>query len=74
MFLALFLSLLAAECVAKFVLHSQAWTNTFALLALAVIAVRWYLGPQSADEAEECPPDCPKCAESLSRGTPEVGE
>lgn len=68
LFLALFLPLLAAECVAQWALHSQAWTNVFALLALGVIAVRWALGPQTADEAEECPADCPKCAESLSEG------
>ncbi|MFJ2964236.1 hypothetical protein ACIPIC_18295 [Streptomyces collinus] len=67
LFLSLFLPLLAAECVAKFVLHSQPWTNTFALLGLGVLAVRLYLGPQ-ASEAEQCPPDCLKCAESLSEG------
>ncbi|MEV5353267.1 hypothetical protein [Streptomyces sp. NPDC052693] len=68
LFLSLFLPLLAAECVAKWALHSQAWTIVFAVLGLAVIAVRWALGPQTAGEAEECPPGCPKCAESLSGG------
>ncbi|MFF7895979.1 hypothetical protein ACFZDI_29510 [Streptomyces sp. NPDC007907] len=67
LFLALVLPLLAAECVAQFVLHDQAWTNVFALLGLGVIAVRWALGPQVGEE-ERCPPDCPKCAESLSGG------
>ncbi|WP_030682086.1 hypothetical protein [Streptomyces cellulosae] len=67
LFLALVLPLLVAECVAQFVLHDQEWTTVFALLAFAVIAVRWALGPQAADE-QECPPDCPKCAESLSSG------
>ncbi|MFJ9858883.1 hypothetical protein ACIRVN_15520 [Streptomyces albogriseolus] len=60
LFLALVLPLLAAECVAQFVLHDQAWTTVFALLAFAVIAVRWALRPRPV---EECPPDCPKCAE-----------
>lgn len=76
LFLALVLPLLVAECVAQFVLHDQAWTTVFALLCFAVIAVRWALGPQ-AGEAEECPADCPKCAESLSGGeqtAPGVGE
>ncbi|MEU4487364.1 hypothetical protein AB0H94_21210 [Streptomyces purpurascens] len=67
LFLALLLPLLAAECVAQFVLHDQAWTNAFALLGLGVIAVRWALGPQAGEE-EQCPADCPKCAESLSGG------
>jgi hypothetical protein len=66
-FFVLVLPLLVAECVAQFVLHDQAWTTVFALLAFAVIAVRWALGPQ-AGEAEQCPADCPKCAESLSGG------
>ncbi|PAN01018.1 hypothetical protein CJI59_13935 [Streptomyces sp. Alain-F2R5] len=64
LFLALILPVLVAECVAQFVLHDQQWTNVFALLGLAVIAVRWALG-SSLDE-RECPPDCPKCAESIS--------
>ncbi|MFF9168284.1 MULTISPECIES: hypothetical protein [unclassified Streptomyces] len=64
LFRALVLPLLAAECVAQFVLHDQAWTTVCALLALAVIAIRWALGPQTDDE--RCEPDCPKCAESLS--------
>ncbi|QER88612.1 hypothetical protein [Streptomyces tendae] len=67
LFLALVVPLLVAECVAQFVLDDQAWTTVFALLAFAVIAVRWAVGPR-AGEAEECPPDCPKCAESLSEG------
>lgn len=66
LFLALALPLLVAECVAQFVLHDQAWTTVFALLCFAVIAVRWALGPQAGEE--QCPPDCPKCAESLSGG------
>jgi len=65
LFFALFLPLLAAECVAKFVMHDQAWTIVFALLALAVIAVRWARGPQTADE-RACPVDCPECRESES--------
>ncbi|WP_225642673.1 hypothetical protein [Streptomyces werraensis] len=65
LFLALFLPLLAAECVAQFVLHSQTWTNFFAVLALGVIGVRYLLGPQSAEL--ECMPDCPKCAEDERR-------
>jgi hypothetical protein len=73
LFLALVLPLLVAECVAQFVLHDQAWTNVFALLAFAVIAVRWALGPRAGEE--QCPADCPKCAESLSgAAAPEVGE
>jgi hypothetical protein len=51
LFYALALPLLAAECVAQFVWHDQAWTTVFALLTLAVIAIRWALGPQ-ADDAE----------------------
>jgi hypothetical protein len=65
LFLALFLPLLAAECVAAYVLHDQQWTTVLALLGLAVVAVRLALGPQTADE-RACPPDCVKCAESLS--------
>lgn len=64
LFLALFLPLLAAECVASFVLHNQQWTLVLALLGLAVVAVRWALG--SHPDERECPPDCVKCAESLS--------
>ncbi|WP_329240538.1 hypothetical protein [Streptomyces canus] len=64
---ALALPLLAAECIAQFVLHDQAWTTVFALLVFAVIAIHWALAPRAADE-QECLPDCPKCAESLSGG------
>lgn len=67
LFLALTLPLLAAECVAQFVWHDQAWTTVFALLIFAVIAVRWALGPQTAEKSE-CPADCPKCTESQSGG------
>lgn len=63
-FLALALLLLAAECLAAFVWHDQAWVNVFALLGLGVIVVRWAIGPQGDDE--RCSPDCPKCAESLT--------
>ncbi|MFF7310537.1 hypothetical protein [Streptomyces sp. NPDC008137] len=66
LFLVLVLPLLAAECVAQFVLRDQEWATVFALLALAVIAVRWALGPPASEE--QCPADCPKCAESLSGG------
>ncbi|MGV9242180.1 hypothetical protein [Streptomyces sp. NPDC003710] len=62
LFLALVLPILVAECVAQFVLHDQEWTTVLALLGLAVVAVRWALGPQADDE--QCPADCPKCAES----------
>jgi hypothetical protein len=61
LFLVLVLPLLAVECVAQFVLHDQQLTTLAALLALAVVAIRWALGPQTADESE-CPADCPKCA------------
>ncbi|MFD4377693.1 hypothetical protein ACFWPY_39875 [Streptomyces sp. NPDC058527] len=67
LFLALVLPLLAAECIAQFVLHDQELTTLSALLALAVIAIRWALGPQTAEE-RACPADCPKCAESESTG------
>lgn len=67
LFLALVLPLLAAECVAQFALHDQAWTTVFALLALAAAAIRWALGPQTADE-RACPADCPKCRESEPGG------
>ena len=60
------------QCVAQFVLHDQELTTLTALLALAVIAIRWALGPQTADEADECPADCPKCAESESLGGEEL--
>jgi hypothetical protein len=59
---ALVLPLLAAEIYAQFVLHDQQWTTFFALLALAVVAVRWATLPRQADD--ECPTDCPKCRES----------
>jgi hypothetical protein len=63
LFLFLVLPLLAAECFAQFVLHDQERTTVLALLALAVIAIRWALGPRTASE-RACPADCPKCAES----------
>lgn len=66
LFLALAFPLLVAECVAQFVLHDQAWTTFFALLCFAVIAVRWATNPRTSDQ--QCPADCPKCAESLSEG------
>lgn len=66
LFLALILPLVAAECIAQFALRDQQWTNVFALLGLAVIAVRCALGSRPDERA--CPPDCPKCAESLSGG------
>ncbi|WHM32426.1 hypothetical protein OH540_21215 [Streptomyces sp. BPPL-273] len=72
LFLALLLPLLAAACVAHLVLHSQQWTNLLGLLGLAVIAVRWALGSPRAER--ECPPDCRKCAESLSWDTRPGGE
>ncbi|MFF8879620.1 hypothetical protein [Streptomyces flaveolus] len=72
LFLVLVLPLLVAECVSQFVAHSQQWTNVFALLGLAVIAVRWALG--SRPDERKCPPDCPKCAESLSGGSSLRGE
>nr|WP_010889982.1 hypothetical protein [Streptomyces flavovirens]BAK57429.1 spdB3 [Streptomyces flavovirens] len=59
---ALILPLFAAECWAQFVVHDQRWTTLFALLAGAVLAVRYALGPRTDDE--ECLPDCPKCRES----------
>ncbi|MFD5670256.1 hypothetical protein ACFWIK_35835 [Streptomyces anthocyanicus] len=64
LFRALILPLLAAACVAQFVLHDQQWATVLALLGLAVVAVRWALGSRPDERA--CPPDCPKCAESLS--------
>lgn len=54
--------LLVAECVAQFALHDQEWTTVFALLGLAVVAIRWAIGPGSGEG--QCPADCPKCAES----------
>ncbi|WP_149552912.1 hypothetical protein [Streptomyces marokkonensis] len=66
LFFALVLPLLVAECVAQFVLHDGRLVTLFALLAFAVIAVRWATLPREA--VEECHPDCPKCAESLSGG------
>jgi hypothetical protein len=67
LFHALVLLLLGAECAAQFGLHDQALTTLFALLALAVIAIRWAVGPQRAEE-RACPADCPKCVESASVG------
>jgi hypothetical protein len=61
LFYALALPLFAAECVAQFVLQDQQWATVFALLALAVVAVCWATLPRATDE---CPADCPKCAES----------
>lgn len=66
--LALLLPLFAAECVAQFIVHDQRWVNVFGLLEMAVIAVRWFLGPQ-VDE-ERCPADCRRCAESLTGEEP----
>jgi hypothetical protein len=65
LFYAQALPLLAAECVAQFVWHDQQLTTLFALLGLAVAAVGWATLPRQYDD---CPPDCPKCAESLSEG------
>jgi len=59
------LVLLVAECVAQFIAHSQTWATVFFLLTLAVLAVRWARGPQTADEWD-CPANCPKCAEDNS--------
>lgn len=67
LFRALILPLLAAACVAQFVLHNQQWATVLALLGLAVVAVRWALGSRPDERA--CPPDCTKCAESLSWDT-----
>ncbi|MFD6740732.1 hypothetical protein ACWHA6_38015 [Streptomyces anthocyanicus] len=67
LFLALALTLLVAECIAQFALHDQQWATVFALLGLAAVAVRWALGSRPDERA--CPPDCPKCAESLSLDT-----
>lgn len=65
---ALVLPLLVAECWAQFVAHDQQWTTVFAVLALGVLAVRRILGPTETD----CPPDCPKCAESESLDTTQI--
>jgi hypothetical protein len=65
LFYARALPLLGAEIYAQFVMGDQQWTTVFALLILAVVAVRWATLPRSVDE---CPADCPKCAESLSEG------
>lgn len=62
---ALVLPLLAAEIWAQLIAHDQQLTALFAVLTLGVVAVRYVLGPQTAAEAD-CPPDCPKCAESES--------
>lgn len=63
-FYALVLPLLAVECWAQFVAHDQQIVTLAALLALAVIAVRWATLPRT--DADECPADCPKCRESES--------
>lgn len=42
------------------------WATVCAGLALAVLAIRYALGPQTDDEAD-CPPDCQKCRESESQ-------
>jgi hypothetical protein len=63
---ALVLPLLAAEVWAQFVAHDQRLVSLFAVLCLGVLAVRWVLGPQAAEET--CPPDCAKCRESESWG------
>ncbi|MGW0412995.1 hypothetical protein ACWDZX_17095 [Streptomyces collinus] len=57
LFLALALPLLAVEVVAQFFLRDRQLTDLFAVLALGVIAVRWVLGPQAADETESDPDD-----------------
>lgn len=62
---ALVLPLLAAEVWAQFVARDQRLVVLFAGLGLSVLAVRWAMGPQTADEAE-CPPNCVKCRESES--------
>jgi hypothetical protein len=45
----------------------QRWAFVSAALALGVLAIRYALGPQTADEAA-CPPNCQKCRESESWG------
>jgi hypothetical protein len=42
----------------------ERWATVSAGLALGVLAIRYALGPQTADEAVACPPDCRKCRES----------
>lgn len=64
LFYVLVVPLLVAECIGQFVLHDQQMATVAALLAFAVLAVRWATLPRSADE---CTPDCPKCAESEGR-------
>jgi hypothetical protein len=63
-FYALALPLLAVEIWAQFVAHDQQIVTLAALLALAVIAVRW--ATLSRTDVDECHPDCPKCRESES--------
>ena len=62
-FYALVIPLIVAEIVAQFVWHDGQMTALAALLAAAVIAVRWATLPRPADE---CHPDCPTCRESES--------
>ncbi|RSS67363.1 hypothetical protein [Streptomyces sp. WAC06128] len=62
LFYALIVPLIAAEIWAQFVAHDPRWTTLFALLAGAVLAVYYALGPRT--DAEGCLPDCPKCRES----------
>lgn len=59
--LALAITLLIAECVAK-LLGSQTWAIALFGATAAVVAIRWALGPQTEDE---CPADCRKCADDL---------
>ncbi|MFD3622576.1 hypothetical protein ACFWWT_47105 [Streptomyces sp. NPDC058676] len=63
---ALVLPLLAVELWATFVAPDRRVATVAAVLALGVLAVRYLLGPQTADEAEACPADCQKCRESAS--------
>ncbi|MEW1605591.1 hypothetical protein [Streptomyces sp. NPDC093808] len=63
LFYVLVLPLLGAEIWAQFVAHDQQIVTLTALLALAVIAVRWATLPRPD---AECPADCPKCRESES--------
>ncbi|MFD4764538.1 hypothetical protein ACFWOJ_38785 [Streptomyces sp. NPDC058439] len=60
--LALAIVLLIAECVAQFIAHDQVWTAVLAGGAIAVVVIRWALGPQTPAEMA-CPADCTKCAE-----------
>lgn len=62
---ALALPLLAAEFWAGLVARDPQWTAVLAVLVLGVLAVRLILGPAETD----CPPACPKCAESESLDT-----